>query len=260
MSGYGNVKVTAISVGVTIVVLALLAGIAAATGPGPANDVTPAAAVMPSDAHMAQVPKGTSGLRLKGLSPELKGDLKQIDVVLARLESDAGIFYYFQHTTSKHFLTGTDANKRYLAISATARNSDEVGGLRPSALVQGDGGLVSGAAALSGGAKSQKLLSTPGIEVDVAVNGDGFPSVTIKNSTGLLISAILDQGGADAGITLQPGSNSLTLTLQSGIDQLHLQTYPTGSFNRVVTLIVSINFNSAQGSSSFAGQLIDGRT
>jgi len=59
-----------------------------------------------------------------------------------------------------------------------------------------------GAATLSGSANSQELLSTPGIEVDVAINGDGFPSVTISNSTGLLIPAVLDQGGTDGGITL----------------------------------------------------------
>ena len=184
--------------------------------------------------------------------------MTKIAGVLAQLESDAGIFYFFEHTTSKHFLTGTDASKQYLSIGGTAQNSNELRGLSPGAFVQGDGGLVSGAATLSDGAQSQKLLSTPGIEVDVAINGNGFPSVTINNSTGLLIAAVLDQGGTDGGITLPPGSNSLTLSLQNGIDQLHLQTYPAGSFNRIVTLIVSVTFNSAQGSSSFAGQLIDG--
>ena len=76
--------------------------------------------------------------------------------------------------------------------------------------MQGDGGLVSGAGTLSGGAKSQKLLSTPGIEVDVAINGNGFPSVTINDSTGVLIPVVLDQGGTDGSITLQPGTSSLT--------------------------------------------------
>ena len=60
--------------------------------------------------------------------------------------------------------------------------------------MQGDGGLVSGAGTLIGGAKSQKLLSTPGIEVDVAINANGFPSVTINDSTGVLIPVVLDQG------------------------------------------------------------------
>jgi len=95
--------------------------------------------------------------------------------------------------------------------------------------VQGDGRLVSGAATLSGSANSQELLSTPGIEVDVAINGDGFPSVTISNSTGLLIPAVLDQGGTDGGITLQPGSNSLTPSLQNGIDHSTSRRSPSGA-------------------------------
>jgi hypothetical protein len=132
-----------------------------------------------------------------------------------------------------------------------------VGGQSPP-FVQGDGGLSSGAATLSGGPKSQKLLTTPGIEADAVINGNGFPSVTIDNNTGLSIPAVLDQGGTDAGTTLQPGPNSLTLSPQNGIDQLHVQTFPAGSFSHIVTLIISINFNSAQGSSAFAGQLING--
>jgi hypothetical protein len=84
--------------------------------------------------------------------------------------------------------------------------------------------------------------------------------VTINNGTGVSLPAVQDQGGTDGGSTLQPGSNSLTLTLQNGIDQLHLQTFPTASSNRVLTLTLSINFNAAQASSSFAGQLINGGT
>jgi hypothetical protein len=260
MSEYGRLKVTAIRVGITMVFLALLAGIGEKIASRPAKaTVTPAAEVTQPSAGVAQVLKGKVALKLKGLSPELKADFRVIGDDVSRLLEEQGVYYFFKHTDGGHtLLTKSDASKKYLSIGGTAQNSNEVGGLRPSAFVQGDGGLVSGAATLSGGAKSQKLLSTPGIEVDVAINGDGFPSVSINNSTGLVISAILDQGGTDASITLQPGSTSLTLSLQNGIDQLHLQTYPAGSFNRIVTLIVNINFNSAHGSSAFAGQLIDG--
>lgn len=259
MADYVKLKGTAAKVGVTLAFLALLAGIAGRTGSGPAKaTVTPAAAVTQPDAQVAQVLKRKISLRLKGLSPELKGDFRTISGLVSRLLEEAGIFYYFEHTTSKHFLTSSGASKKYLAITGTAQNSNELRGLSPSAFVQGDGGLVSGTATLSGGPKSEKLLSTPGIEVDVAINLDGFPSVTVKNSTGAFIPAIQDQGGIDGGVTLQPGANSLTLSPQNGIDQVHLQTFAVGSFNRVVTLIISVNFNSAQGRSAFSGQLING--
>jgi hypothetical protein len=222
----------------------------------------------------AQVPKGPPALKLNGLSPELKGNFKKIGSTLATLSKDAGIFYYFQHDGAKHkFETINDANARFLSINAainaanakylssggTAQNSNELGGLPPNAFVQGDGTLVSGAAILGGGGQ-QKLMSIPGIEVDVATNVDGLPSVTINNGTGLSLPAVQDQGGTDGGITLQPGPNSLIVSLQNGVDQLHLQTFPAGSFNHVLTMTISINFNAAQGSSSFAGQLINGGT
>jgi hypothetical protein len=245
--------------------------------------VTPAAAVTQPSASLGL--KGTIGLKLKGLSPVLKADFTAIAralssfSVVSRLMEEEGIFYFFKHTESGHtLLTKSDAALQYLAIGApaqdanelggrpassylpvsgTAQNANEVGGQSPP-FVHGDGGLSSGAATLSGGPKSQKLLTTAGIEVDAVINGNGFPSVTIDNSTGVSIPAVLDQGGTDGDSTLGPGPNSLTLSPQNGIDQLHLQTFPAGSFNHIVTLIISINFNAAQGSSSFAGQLIDG--
>jgi hypothetical protein len=259
MSESGKLKVTAAKVGMVMACLALLAGIAETTGSGAAKaTVAPAADVTQPHAGVSQVLKGKIPLKLKGLSPELTADFKVIETYLSRLFEEHGIYYFFKHTDDGHtLLTKSDAAKKYLAIGAAAQDSKEVGGLSPP-FVQGAGALVSGAATLSGGPRSQKLLATPGIEVDAGINGNGFPSVTIDNSTGLSIPAILDQGGTDGGTTLQPGSNSLTLSLQNGIDQLHLQTFPAGNFNHIVTLIISIDFSPAQGSSSFAGQLIDG--
>ena len=66
MSEYRKLKITATKVGVTMAFLALLAGIAEATGPGPATvTVMPAAAVTQANAQVAQVLKGKSALKLK---------------------------------------------------------------------------------------------------------------------------------------------------------------------------------------------------
>lgn len=275
MTKYVKLTLTPARAAVAIVFVALFVGDAAKSGAEPAKVmVTRAAAVTQPQTQVAQVLKGTNALKLKGLNPELKRDLTAIGNdfnFVSRVMEREGIFYYFKHGSgnhhlltsadaSKEFLTRTDASKAYLPIGGTAQNSSKVGGLAPSAFVQGDGRLVSGGATLSGGTKSQKLLSSTGIEVDVAINNDGFPSVTINDSTGVVIPAVLDQGGTDGAMTLQPGSNSLTLSLPNGVDQLHLQTFPTGAFNRVVTLTVSIDFNPAQGSSAFTGQLLDGGT
>lgn len=240
---------TAAKAGVTMALLALVAGVAGnATGRG--------TGVMPA----AQVLNGRSALKLKvkGLSPELKHDLRTIQTdfnFVSKLMEAEGIFYYFNHGGSGHrlltiggadatFLKISDANSKFLPIAdANAK------------FLQG----VSGAATLSRNAR-QVLLSIPGFGVDVATNGDGFPSVTINDGTGVALAAVQDQGGTDGGITLQPGNNALTLALQNGIDQLRLQTFPTASLNRVLTLTLSINFNAAQASSSFASQLINGGT
>jgi hypothetical protein len=262
---------TAAKVVVAMVFGALLTGVVEnAQGGSVKVTVRPAAATHELQAQAAQLPKGPPALKLNGLSPELKGNFKKIGSTLATLSKDAGIFYYFQHAGAKHkfetindanarFLSINTANAKYLSSGGTAQNSNELGGLPPNAFVQGDGTLVSGAATLGRGAQ-QKLMSIPAIEVDVATNVDGLPSVTINNGTGLSLPAVQDQGGTDGGITLQPGPNSLTVSLQNGVDQLHLQTFPAGSFNHVLTMTISINFNAAQGSSSFAGQLINGGT
>jgi hypothetical protein len=271
MAEYIKLGGTAAKVVVAMVLGALLTG-AVENAQGGAAKVTvrPAAATHELQAHAAHGLKGGPALNLKGLSPELRGNFRKIGTTLATLSKDAGIFYYFQHQGATHkFETIDEANARFLSISAanakylrsgeTAQNSNELGGLPPNAFVQGDGTLVSGAATLSRGAQ-QKLMSIPGIEVDVATNVDGLPSVTINNGTGVSLPAVQDQGGTDGGITLQPGANSLTLSLQNGVDQLHLQTFAAGSFNHVLTMTISINFNAALGSSSFAGELIDGGT
>jgi Phage tail baseplate hub (GPD) len=258
---------TAAKAGVTMALLALLAGVAG-NAMGEGTSARPA----------AQVLKGGSALKLNvnGLSPELRHDLANIETdfnFVSRLMEEEGIFYYFKHGGAGHrlltigdanatFLKSSAANAKFLAISdANAtflRISDANAKFLPisdanAKFLQG----VSGAATLSGSAQ-QELLSIPGFEVDVSTNGDGLPSVTINNGTGIALPAVQDQGGTDGTITLQPGKNSLTLTLQNGVDQLHLQTFPAGGFNRVLTLTISINFNAAQASSSFASQLING--
>jgi hypothetical protein len=270
MTEYIKLGGTAAKLGVAMALGALLTGAVVNAQGGAGKPVRPAAVTHALQAQAARPPKGAPALNIKGLSPELKENFKKISSSLSRLSEEAGIFYYFQHQGAKHkFETINDANARFLSISAanakylpsdgTAQNSNELGGLPPNAFVQGDGTLVSGAATLGGGAQ-QELMSIPGVEVDVATNIDGLPSVTINNGTGLSLPAVEDQGGTDTGITLQPGVNSLTLSLQNGVDQLHLQTFAAGSFNRVLTMTISINFNAAVGSSSFAGQLINGGT
>jgi hypothetical protein len=228
----------------------------------------------------AQVLKGGSALKLRvnGLSPELKRDLQSIETdfdFVSRLMEEEGIFYYFKHGGAGHrllsigdanatFLKIGDANAKFLPIAGANATFLKIGDANAKFLPISDANArflqgVSGAATL-GRSAQQGLLSIPEFEVDVATNGDGFPSVTINNGTGVALSAVQDQGGTDGSITLQPGNNSLTLTLQNGVDQLHLQTFSADSFKRVLTLTMSINFSAAQASSSFASQLINGGT
>ena len=225
---------TAAKAGVTMALVALSAGAAA----NALGETTRARAAAPGFKELK--------LNVKGLSPELRHDFTSIEEdfnFVSRVMEAEGIFYYFEHGGAGHrLLTVGNANARFLPINAANAK-----------FLQG----VSGAATLSGSAQ-QKLLSIPGFEVDVSTNVDGSPSVTINNGTGVALPAVQDQGGTDANITLAPGKNSLTLTLQNGIDQLRLQTFPADSFNRVLTLTISITFNAAQARSSFAGQLTNG--
>ena len=87
------------------------------------------------------------------------------------------------------FLKISDANSKFLPIAdANAK------------FLQG----VSGAATLSRNAR-QVLLSIPGFGVDVATNGDGFPSVTINDGTGVALPAVQDQGGRTGASRYSPG-------------------------------------------------------
>ena len=260
----GHVKLTrsAAKAGVTIALLALLAAVAGnAMGQGTGATPPP------------RVPITRSALKLKlnGLSPVLKHDLTQIQgpmlnfIAVSKLMEHEGIFYYFKHTVVGHrLLTVDDANAKFLPIADANAKFLPIADANARFLPIADANAkylqgVSEAATLSRSTQ-RELLSIPGVEVDAATNLDGFPSVTINNSTGIALPAVQDQGGTDAGITLQPGTNSLTLTLPNGVDQLRLQTFPASNFNRVLTLTLSIDFNSAQASSSFAGQLINGGT
>jgi len=262
MAGHVKRTKSAAKAGVTMALLALLAAVAG-NAMGQGTGATPATQV--------PIKRSALKLKLKGLSPQLKHDFTQIQnpvlnfMAVSKLMENEGIFYYFKHTVVGHRLvTADDANAKFLPIADANAKFLPIADANAKFLPIADANAkyvqgVSGAATLSRSAQ-QALLSIPGVEVDVSTNLDGFPSVTINNGTGVALPAVQDQGGTDAGITLQAGNNSLTVTLQGGIDQLRLQTFPASNFNRVLTLTLSIDFNSAQASSSFAGQLINGGT
>jgi hypothetical protein len=103
---------TAAKAGVTMALLALVAGVAG-DATGQATGMTPA----------AQVLNGRSALKLKvkGLSPELKHDLMTIQTdfnFVSKLMEEEGIFYYFNHGGHGHrLLTVGAANATFLKIS-----------------------------------------------------------------------------------------------------------------------------------------------
>jgi hypothetical protein len=282
MAQYIKFRLTAAKVGVSMALAALIAGIAEKVHAAPPVVQARPAAV-------------DSFLKLDGITGESKKDFYKLELkydklnsALNKLQSQLGTIYHKSTINSEflkvvtanseflksdaansEFLKTVDASGEFLKISGTAANSNELGGLTPDAFFQGHGNVVSGEATVTSPTQSAPLLATADGTLSVSLKtSDGELLVNITNSTGNSLPAVQDLGEASGSVpgstttsstTFAPGDNSIRLGSNVAA-QLHLQIFPAGDFNEVVTLTVSVEPIAATGGYTAVGQMLNGGT
>jgi hypothetical protein len=269
---YIKFRLTAAKVGVSMALLALIAGVAEKASSRPAVvKATPAA----SDFF----------LKLGGITGGVKTALVKLEDKWIKLDSALSKFehkitgnYYDKHaingsflkikSANDTFLKTVDANAKFLPATGTAANASKLGGLAPDAFVQGHANVISGAVTVGPGAQAQTLLPIPsGTQGGIIVVCSPAPAgavgvqVSITNTTKVTIPAVLNENSDPTAVELPAGQTTPVAT--AGADpklpvQFQLQTFPTAALNEVMTLTVSIEPSATPGQASVVGQMLIG--
>jgi hypothetical protein len=189
MAEYIRFKWTRAKAGVTMAFLALLGGV-----------VERAANADAASGHAAASNPATwtPKLSLGGLNGNLRTsliavekdfqslyakDLKSIAAVRSSvLELKSNV--YSKIEVNAKFLTDKDATLDYLSKDGTAANSTKLGGLSPQAFLQGDGGVATGTATLTGNGTAPLVSSADGgLTVNALVTASGGQQLEIINNT-----------------------------------------------------------------------------
>jgi hypothetical protein len=160
------------------------------------------------------------------------------------------------------FLKIADANNEFLKVNSEAANSSELGGLKPSAFVQGAGSVVSNAVQVGpgNGVDNQvALISSPDGLLKVGVyDDDGTITLVAENNGGTDLPAVQDTNGQTLSRTLTAGEFS-PLPVASGVAQTTLQVFPAGASTDVITLTVSLD-PAVGGPTSVVAQMLVGQS
>jgi hypothetical protein len=266
---YIKFRLTAAKVGVSMALLALIAGVAEKASSRPAVvKATPAA----SDLFLKL--GGITG-GVKTALVKLEDKWIKLDTALSKFEHKVTGNYYDKHaingsflkikSANASFLKIDDANAKFLPAAGTAANASKLGGLAPDAFVQGHANVVSGAVTVGPGGSAQTLLQVPSatqggiIVVCRPTPGAAGVQLSITNTTNVTIPAVQDAGSDPTAVELSPGSTTLKLPPSPAATQmLQLQTFPTSALNEVMTLTVSIEPQGALGQTSVVGQMLIG--
>jgi hypothetical protein len=279
MAQYIKFRLTAAKVGVSMALAALIAGIAEKVHAAPPVINAKPAAVdyfLKLDGVTGESKNDFLKLELKynklnglitGVERQLTKVYKKAVVNAEFLKIDTANSEFLKtDDASAEYLKIADASSEFLKIGGTAANSSELGGLAPDAFFQGDGNVVSGEASVTGSQKSQQLLSTPDgtLTVQLATNSDGAPYLNIHNGGSNSLPVVQDLGEANSEVgtttsssTIGPGNNQIQLGGQQA-NQLHLQIFPAGNFNEVVTITVSVVPTPSTGAYTAVGQMLLG--
>ena len=271
-------RVSAAKVGVSMALMALIAGVAEKIQAAPAQiRATPAAA--------------TNFLKLQGITGNTKSAFIKLELKYNKLQTAlAGVENALAHKYMKiktanaeflkitdanqkwlkiddanaKFLKITDANQKFLKLDGTAANSALLGNRAPSDFFQGHGNVVSGALTVSGDGNSHQIVASPdgAVSVLIALNQPGAngPVLTIRNNTGQLLPAVQNLNGGTTSLNLQPGDTQVPVS-SAAPTQLHLQTFPGagGGFNSIIAVLVSLEPNPSNRAQLLAsGQMLDG--
>lgn len=263
MAEYLKWRLTTAKVGVTMAFLALLAGVSEKASAAPANG-------SPGTTRFFNDVSNPLAGGLDHALIKLQQKFVKLDNALVRLTDTLHKDYPTWREADATFLKTTDLSRafylccknEYLSTNGTAANSNELGGLAPSAFVQGHANVVSAMASLSKGSMSATLLQTPDgmITVKVMQNLDGTVNLVLHNNTSVNLTAIT---GDPTAVELPAGGDSQAILIgllnanTSAVSD-HLQILPAGSFNRLMTLTVSAEQPTTGGATEVVGQMVDG--
>lgn len=283
MAQYIKFRLTAAKVGVSMALMALIAGIAekvqtasAHIQAGPAADVRATTAVK------------IDFLKLGGISGGVKNAFVTLEDKWIKLDNK--FIKLTNELTLNYNKVISDISSNFIKLTDDITQS--VGGLQNELLtsfyskqqtdstflkvidadqdfVQGHGNVVSGLATVAQPNQSAPLLSTPdgAITVEFGLNSDRTPVLTITNGTNNALPAVEDMSEQPVGAgtsesmssqALQPGRNPISLG--GNLTQLHLQIFPSVGFGQVVTLTVSVEPAPSGGGFLAVGQLLTGGT
>lgn len=275
MAQYIKFRLTAAKVGVSMALAALIAGIAEKVHAAPPVVQARPAAVdsfLKLDGVTGQ--SKTDFLKLENKWNKLNSAFLKLDKQLSTIYHKGAINSTFLKidaanteflkidAANAEYLKIADASAEFLKIGGTAANSNELGGLTPDAFLQGHGNVVSGEATVTSPTQSQQLLATPDGTLSVQLQtSDGVPRLNIHNSSNNSLPAVqdLDTVGGTSTTTstpIAPGDNTTDLG-RTG-NQVHVQIFPAGTFNEVVTLTVSVEPVPSTGGYTAVGQMLLG--
>jgi hypothetical protein len=162
---------------------------------------------------------------------------------------------------NSEFLKIDDANSQFLKVDSTAANSNELGGLKPDAFVQGAGSVVSSAVQVSPSNNVDNqvpLVNSPDGLLKVGVYDDSGTITLVLGNTGSTdLPAVWETNGQTTSRTLTAGEYS-PLPVGSGTGQTTIQVFPAGTSTDVITLTVSID--GAGGPIAVVAQMLVGQS
>lgn len=276
MAEYIKFRLTAAKVGVSMALMALIAGIADRVGSNPST---------------VQTRQSAQFLKLSGIGgntaynfSKMEKKLLKLQTVLNKVDStlthkylklsdanskwlkiaDANSEFLKVDSANAQFLKIADANAKFLKLDGTAANANLLAGHQASDFFQGHGNVVSGALPAVQSQGTQQLLALPDgtLSVLIGLLRGSDTQVTIQNNTSQTLSAVQEFSSSSTStstpITLKPGNNTLSFIVPAGsAGQLHLQIFPSGqAFSQVVSILVSLD--TVNGAQSAIGQAFTG--
>ncbi len=156
---------------------------------------------------------------------------------------------------NSQFLKIGDANAQFLKIGGTAADSGKLGGMTPDAFLQGHGNVLTGEVSSLGAGQGNTVLMADGsVKILIGLAPAGGPQVTLENDTGssLYFTAV---GGTSQVNTIPPGGGQATITPNAQQTDIQIFGAP-GTGTKVWTATVS-NV-SILDTAAFVGQMIVG--
>ena len=169
-------------------------------------------------------------------------DKHAIDTTFAKLGDVNSTFVKIEDANAE-FLKISDATDKFLTLTGTAADSNKIGGLTPSQLIQGHGSVITGSTAVGAtdsdvfiliGLLKASVKNTPGggSSVDVTLTNLSSTDTLLVNGDGSQQTASIAPGKTDTvtmadgsvrtlGVVIQGGTTAITIGLSSFTGGVH---------------------------------------